>query len=316
MKNLLTAVLLTLALTACSDTERSGGTVILAPVLSNPYDAGPLLVQEIAVAAGEQGAPRRGLLFAPSEGGPWPLVQFQHGFSSSVDSYQFMLTRLASHGFVVFAPQMYEGGNPADAPGIPDEVAAAVAVSDWLKAKVASLLGTGVNTAAFGLAGHSRGGQVAWRMLAEAGVRATALSGVDPVDGNAPPFSSDTGPLITANPLRFGFAVQVQGTGLGRQGEAFACAPAVRNYEKFIAAGQDRVYGVVATEHGHADMTDTDCVTCRAACVSNPSPGMPEFTAGQLVAYYSLRLKSDAAAARFLSEVSAAPVPATASVKN
>lgn len=311
----LAAVLLLGLLAACGG---SGSMPSAAPAVafSDPYQAGPYEVTTVTIAEGQQGAPRGGLLFAPQSPGRYPLIQFQHGFSSSVDSYPFMLGRLASHGFVVFAPQMYAPGNPANSPGIPEEVQAAADVSAWLKSSVNVLLqGAQADPALFGIAGHSRGGQVAWRLLSDAGVPAQALAGVDPVDGNAPPFSNDTGPLVTAMPLRFGFPVHVLGTGLGALGGPLACAPEVRNYQKFVDAQHDAVYAVLADEHGHADMTDSNCLQCRAACVSNPSAGMPEFTAGQLVAYFSWRLKGAQEALGYLTDLSTAPVAASAHPK-
>lgn len=309
------ACTLALLLAACSggDTQQAAQA---SAKLSDPYQAGPLTPVEIAVAQGDHGAPVRGLVFAPQATGTYPLIQFQHGFTGMVENYEFMLTRLASHGFVVFAPQMYDtGGNPANAPSIADEVTAAAGVASWLKGNVNALLdGAHADGSRFGLAGHSRGGQIAWRMLVDRGVTAQAYAGVDPVDGDAPPFStSGPGPLVTSTPTHFGFRVHVLGSGYGSLGGPLACAPAERNYSLFENAAQDGFYGVVATDHGHADMQDPDCPQCRAECVSNPAAGMPEFSAGQLVAYFALVLGGVQDAERYLEDVSDAPVAATAS---
>lgn len=310
MKRVALAWLL-LALGACTQSDP------VSVVQPDPYVDGPYGAVEIPVAEGEQGAPKRGLLYSPTVAGRYPLVQFQHGFTSLVENYQFLLARLASHGFIVFAPQMYDtGGNPSTAPGIPAEVADAAIVASWFQAHadslVASQTGVHANAEKLGLAGHSRGGQVAWRMLVDAGVDAKAYAGVDPVDGDAPPFATDgPGPLVTATPTHFGFPVHVLGTGLGATGGPFACAPSNRNYTLFQDAALDGSYTVLADEHGHADMLDPDCPDCRAACASNPATGMPEFSAGQLVAYFALQLNRVGDAARYLTDVAGAPVPAS-----
>ncbi len=280
--------------------------------LENPYRSGPLSVAVTVVEEGEQGAPRQALVFAPGEPGRYPVVQFQHGFSSSIEYSRDILTHLASYGFIVLSPQMYPVGSFGNAPSIADEAADAALVMHWAKANLAQLIEVEADVSRFGLGGHSRGSQVAWRVALNEPSAVLALAGVDPVDGDAPPFSGETGPLISDSPFALPFATHILGTGLGPQGGPFACAPAGRNHEQFYAASNAPVYHVVASEHGHNDMLDSDCYECALLCVSNPiRDGMRQFSAGQLVAYYSLALKG-MDTARFLKDVSDAPVTATA----
>ena len=315
--SLFLTALATALLAACGTPEPGAG--VGGAIVTDPYAAGPYAVSNTAFAQGEHGAPREGRLFVPHSdtvpgggNGPFPVIQFSHGFTGSVDSYQQLLTHLASHGFVVIAPQLTptyaEGGNPGNAPSIDEEVQRAYEFSQWVKGSLASTLEVAIDTGRYGLAGHSRGGQIVWRLLLGHPGLAQAIAGVDPVDGNAPPFSSDPGPLVTATPFNQGIPSYTLGTGLGATGGDAACAPTVRNYQHFYDASSSPAWVTVATDYGHVDMED---VTDPPACATNPQrDGMIAYTAGQLVAYFSYALKG-AATTGFLEDFSTAPIAVT-----
>lgn len=92
------------------------------------------------------------------------------------------------------------------------------------------------------LAGHSRGGQIAWR-VAEA-VEPTGLVVVDPVDGTGPRSS----PEVTRRPPSF--AVRPLIISLG---EPSRCAPADLGPEQFARAAPSADL-VVVPDAGHADI--------------------------------------------------------------
>lgn len=312
--------LLGIALCGCSDdvadsTGAAAGTVDF-------YGTPPLGVQQFLLPQGEAGAPREVHLFVPDQGGHYPLLQFQHGFISDVGTYTELLARLAGFGFVIVAPQMY-AGNPSTAPSVPDETTAAVEVLAWAHTNVNDVLaarvlpppGVSVSITDIGLFGHSRGGQVAWRMLFDhPQIAARAIAGVDPVDGDAPPFPpGGTGELVTddAGAFAFAFPSLVIGMGLGSTGvPGFECAPANRNYELFYDASQPPRYEVVATDYGHSDMTNgNDPGALCFGSLDGTRDQLRAFVAGQLAAYFSAVLGTQDALG-WLRDLGNAPVAA------
>lgn len=282
------------------------------------YSEPPLAVAQVLVPEGEGGAPREIRFFAPTAAGQYPLLQFQHGFTADVDTYTELLARLAGFGFVVAAPQMYVG-DPSSAPGVADETAAAVQVLAWVQANADRVLAAQAVTVAApdtGLLGHSRGGQVAWRMLFDhPGTAARAIAGVDPVDGDAPPFPpGQTGEMVTDDPgaFAFPFASLVIGMGLGGTGvPGFECAPATRNYTFFYDASLPPRYETVAANHGHSDMTNGDTPDLLCPGATDGSRGaLRAFVAGQLAAYFSMGLRG-APTEGWLKDLANAPVAAT-----
>lgn len=312
-----------LCLGACSDGGQAGGGSSTSPQ-TNFYGEPPLAVEQFLIAEGDQGAPRELRFFVPTASGQYPLLQFQHGFISDVDTYTVMLEKLAGFGFVVVGPQMYVG-DPSTAPGVPDETAAAVQVLAWVQANAGNLIAQNlqadaaitVATGSTGLLGHSRGGQVAWRMLFDhAGdISASAIAGIDPVDGDAPPFPpGGTGELVTDEPGAFGFAFAslIIGMGQGASGApGFECAPSNRNYRLFYEASAAPKYEVVATGHGHSDMLNGDepNAVCPGA-VDGSRAALRVFIAGQLAAYFHSVLNGQDARA-LLRDLTDAPVPAS-----
>lgn len=94
--------------------------------------------------------------FDPSQG-PYPAVSFGHGFFQHPDRYQPTLEDLAGHGYIVVAPESELGLFPNHAQFAQD-------LSDaltWLEnenSNAASPFYQSVDTAHFGLSGHSMGG--------------------------------------------------------------------------------------------------------------------------------------------------------------
>lgn len=310
--------LLLAALGGCHESGRIGPATSTAAGVTDPYAAGPFAVDNVVLEAGEQGAPKRTRLFVPVTPGTYPMVQFNHGFQGSVDSFQTVLTHLASHGFIVVAPQLVpgpaEGGNPGTAPSIADEVLLATETAHWAQSSLPAILSVGADINRYGLAGHSRGGQVMWRMLLDNPGIAQAIAGIDPVDGDAPPFSGSTGPLITAAPFNQGVPSYTLGTGLGATGGPVACAPENRNYRLFYDASSSPAWVTLAEDYGHADMVDTGGAET-LACASNPlRTGMIVFTGGQLVAFFADALQG-ADSSGFLEDLSTAPITASSSFK-
>ncbi|MFI0432624.1 MAG: alpha/beta fold hydrolase [Candidatus Nanopelagicales bacterium] len=97
------------------------------------------------------------------------------------------------------------------------------------------------------LAGHSRGGQVAWRAANLAPDRVAGLFLIDPVDGAG---REGGGPRAAAEPVRFGCPATIVGAGRGGR-----CAPSAVNHQTFAAA-LPAAHHVVIADLGHADVLD------------------------------------------------------------
>ena len=272
----------------------------------DPYLPGPLAVRKLTVARCEHGTPVELLILAPEISGWYPIVVFQHGFMAQNDSYGEVLHQLASHGFVIVAPQMYEPG-PAALLGNPtaaEEASAAAQLLDWLPGGLPTVLDYTPALDRVGLAGHSRGGKVAWAVLVADASRAMAIAGIDPVDGTGGPF--DTQPRVVQGPFDFSLPALVLGTGLGGR-----CAPAGDNHEQFYQASVTPAWHIVVPGQGHGDMLDEEAAAAAAwLCPSGPDrAGMRQLTAGLLVAFFRASLQGDASAYTYLTRVSAAPLP-------
>lgn len=278
----------------------------------NVYQTGSLSTQKFTVASDSTQSPVDAIGYAPSSAGRYPVVVLQHGFSLENGYYETILKHLASHGFVVLAPQMYTGG-VFSAPSVDEEAKEARAFYDWLSQNLAGQLsGLTPVVGQLGLSGHSRGGQ-ALRLALENGYGgATSAATIDPVDGGG---GFGSGTMVTDG----GFATTLPsltiGTGLGGQTKfGMACAPANRNYEKFYAAASSPAYQMVATKYGHMEMLDDNIscgVTC-SACVEGPGDGkFRRATAGWLTAFFRATLQGDQSALSVLSDKMRSPVAVT-----
>jgi dienelactone hydrolase len=284
------------------------------------YQPGKLSVQVISLEAGDKfAAPVPMDIYTPTDLFRYPVIIFQHGFTGSIKGYETILNRLASHGFVVVAPQMYPpGGGMGGAYPTPEEEAAlGVQIISWVQENIQSIVPVNADATLLGLSGHSRGGQTAYRMALQVPDKVKALSGVDPVDG----LTMFGQKLAITGPLTFNIPTYVLGTGLGLipvTGGAIelACAPADIGYQHFFDANPNPSWLAVATEHGHTDMIDENDLcpngVCDSFCPGGPNrDGMRAFTAGTLAAFFSGTLQGNKQALSVLTEPDDAPVPCT-----
>ncbi|MDX2009974.1 MAG: hypothetical protein SFW67_07290 [Myxococcaceae bacterium] len=261
----------------------------------DPFIKGPLATTQRDLQQGEFGAPRPVRLTAPAEPGTYPVVQFQHGFLSDRRAYDDILSHLASHGFVVVAPQMYPAdGVPLGKEGAPDEARAARTVAAWAQAAAATIMGSAADPRPMGVAGHSRGGKVTWWLTAQEGFSARGIVGVDPVDGLGGPLlgaqpEALPGPVDTAPPSL------VLGMELGG-----SCAPEGDNFRHFFERTTPPTTLMLVRNQGHADMLDAD-VDSGGLCQTGPERDETRrFTGGALAAFFRATLQDDDVAQRFL----------------
>jgi chlorophyllase len=244
----------------------------------------------------------------PNVPGAYAVVMFQHGFLSLNSAYDEILRHLASHGFVVVAPQMYAPGLEVlfGDPSAAQEAERAARVIDWLPGRLSGITGVQADTTRLGLCGHSRGGKVIWSVLSNDPQKAMAVAGVDPVDGVGGPLGTET--RIVDGAFGFDFPTLVIGTALGG-----SCAPDGDNHEQFYAASAAPAWHVIALEHGHADMLDDDVADQGGAvCPSGDGrEAMRRLTAGLLVAFFRGSLQDDDAGFGYLTDTAAAPASIT-----
>lgn len=272
----------------------------------NFYQTGILPVEVVSISATT--APVEMDVYTPTWSARYPVVVFQHGFGGSNKAYETISEHLASHGFVVILPQMY-GPGFQDAPTAEEEAVLGLDVLSWIEDNLNDFVPVQADTDLLGLAGHSRGGQVAYRLALKLPEQVKALAGVDPVD--ATEMSNDT-PIVTG-PLTFDIPTYILGAGLGpvpvEEGIfKIPCAPEEAGYNHFFENNPSPSWLVVATTHGHADMIDEE--DFEEFCPGGPDrDGMRSLTAGTLAAFFSGILQNNRKALRVLENVNIAPVP-------
>lgn len=309
--NVLKLFILCSCITLCSFGGCKNNLLYVSP--GNFYIPGELEVQVISLYAGQQFSnPVQMDIYTPKDSFRYPVIVFQHGYSGSIKEYETILNHLASHGFVVVAPQMYPPSGSWMT--YEEEAALGVQIISWLQENLNNIVPVKADTSLLGLAGHSRGGQAAYRMAIQEPETVHALAGVDPVDGNAPDNQAVIGPLD------FTIPTYILGTGLGPVNVAdfpASCAPAERGYQHFYPENPHPAWLAVATENGHTDMLDEsdlcpDGTSCTTFCPSGPNrDGMRSFTAGTLAAFFSGTLQGEEKALSVLTDNADAPVPCT-----
>ena len=274
----------------------------------NFYGQGELSVNVINIP--NTTAPVELDVYTPSSPNTYPVVIFQHGFGGSIKAYETISEHLASHGFVVVLPQMYGPGFQG-APTAEEEAVLGLDVLAWIEANINGFIPVHADTTLLGLSGHSRGGQVAYRITLQLLEKVKALAGVDPVD--ATEMSNDTS--IITGPLTFDIPTYILGAGLGPipvQGTPFniPCAPEEAGPIHFYCANPNPTWLVTATTHGHADMIDEEDFS--EFCPGGPDrDGMRTLTGGTLAAFFSGILQGNQGALSVLSDPGSAPVPVT-----
>ncbi|KAL3507830.1 hypothetical protein ACH5RR_033212 [Cinchona calisaya] len=248
--------------------------------------------------------PKPLLIGTPSEAGEFPVLLFLHGYLLNNSFYSQLLQHIASHGFIVIAPQLYSVAGPDST----EEIKSTAAITNWFSEALQTYLPSHVrpNLSKLALSGHSRGGKVAFAVAlgkAITSLKFSALIGVDPVDGmdkgkQTPP------PILTYIPHSFDIdmAVLVLGSGLGevKRNPLFPpCAPKGVNHEDFYNECRKPAYHFVAEDYGHVDMLNDDTTGIRGKatyclCKNGKSrEPMRRFVGGVMVAFLKAYLEDN-----------------------
>ncbi|KAL6970461.1 chlorophyllase [Sarracenia purpurea var. burkii] len=249
--------------------------------------------------------PKPLLIATPAEAGEFPVLLFLHGYLISNSFYSQLLRHVASHGFIVIAPQLYLVAGF----DVTSDIKSAAAITNWFPEGLRRTLPPQVqpNLTKIALSGHSRGGKTAFALalgkVATTSLKFSALIGVDPVDGfdkdkQSPP------PVLTHVPQSFdlGMAVLVIGSGLGdvkRNCLYPPCAPAGVNHKDFYNECRGPASYFVAKDYGHVDMLDDETkgikgIITYCLCKNGKSrEPMRSFVGGIMVAFLKAYLESD-----------------------
>jgi pimeloyl-ACP methyl ester carboxylesterase len=166
------------------------------------------------------------------------VLVFLPGFMAPASAYDALLRPLRQEHIEVTVLQWY--GPVAGLSGKYTAVDEANDTTNWVRAEIAEQPDDPI-----WLAGHSRGGQAAWRAALDLGKSIAGLITVDPVDGAGPRPRSK---LITAQPANLAMPTLIIGAGISS-----SCAPAGVNHDAFAAACPAATH-VVIEDMGHADV--------------------------------------------------------------
>lgn len=264
--------------------------VVVLAATGDPYVPGSLPITSFDLDRCEQDAPLKIRVVAPTTPGAYGVVVLQHAFQITNHSYDQIASHIASHGFVVILPRMYDAG-VGPLIGMPTaelETQRAAVVLDWIPAQFDRLAGVELNNTRIGVAGHSRGGKVAFGVAADSATRVAALVGIDPVDGTGGPGGNQ--PRVVDGPFAFDIPTMILGAGLSGP-----CAPEGDSYQTFFDACPSPSLLVIATDYGHGDMLDEETAALAAnVCPSNADrEPMRRLTAGLLVTFFRAHLQNE-----------------------
>uniref|UniRef100_A0A453NH94 chlorophyllase n=1 Tax=Aegilops tauschii subsp. strangulata TaxID=200361 RepID=A0A453NH94_AEGTS len=299
--------------------NKSAAGAEVPEAFTSVFQPGKLAVEAIQVD--ENAAPTPPipvLIVAPKDAGTYPVAMLLHGFFLHNHFYEHLLRHVASHGFIIVAPQQFSISIIPS--GDAEDIAAAAKVADWLPDGLPSVLPKGVEPelSKLALAGHSRGGHTAFSLAlghAKTQLTFSALIGLDPVAGTGK--SSQLQPkILTYEPSSFGMAmpVLVIGTGLGEEKKNIffpPCAPKDVNHAEFYRECRPPCYYFVTKDYGHLDMLDDDApkfITCVCKDGNGCKGKMRRCVAGIMVAFLNAALgEKDADLEAILRDPAVAP---------
>ncbi len=226
--------------------------------------------------------------YYPMSPGAHPVVILSSGFFQTGLGYAPYAKRLASWGIVTFTRDDPALGETA--PSIAADVA--YMVTSWLPAAAADasppVFGE-VDTTRIGLAGHSRGGQVAL-LAAEGGAlgHVRGVFGLDPVDT-----STNGSPEARAQIATIG--VPLAFVGETTDSASSGCAPATDNYQVLYQAAVSPIVAITAVSADHTMFEDPSncsfCTLCTAGTAN--AAEVLAYSARYMTAFFARELLGD-----------------------
>ncbi|KAG6541370.1 hypothetical protein Mapa_017239 [Marchantia paleacea] len=268
------------------------------------WGLGVPVCQKVASSPSASGVkPARTLLvMVPRSSGEYPVVQLQHGFTLETRHYSQLMTHIASHGYIVVAPQMPGDLFEMMRADASNEISYAAAVVDWypknladalLREKTLLSLRIKPNLEKLVLVGHSRGGKVAFGLATEfckTSLPYSAIVGLDPVDGVLENTSLKPQVLpYQPNSLHLKYPTMIIGAALGPIGLPLMppCAPKGVNHEAFFEDSSPAAVHFVVEDYGHMDFLDDSVwTTSTMLCTRGRTRGpMRRFSGGIAIGF-------------------------------
>ncbi len=231
-----------------------------------------------------------------------PVVIFSSGFMQSGGAYAPYARRLASWGIIAFVqddplvayaprPVFSEEASPNDNPATAEMVVKAVSyqASAWL-AKIdadgTSPLRGMIDASRVGLAGHSRGAQIALLAAEASPGQVKGVFGLDPVD------MSFGAPKAGAQLASIGIPVAF----IGETVDKFSCAPAWFNYQALYDAAASPAVAITARDADHTMFQDPAiCHFCELCAKGTANPSVVlGYSVRYLTAFFARELLGDA----------------------
>ncbi|KAL1556316.1 chlorophyllase [Salvia divinorum] len=277
------------------------------------FEAGNLTVKMMKVKKSDACRPPAELLVvAPEAPGRYPVVLFCHGYCTQTSWYSQLLRHIASHGYILVAPKLYQWLVICKK----DETKTAANVTKWLPEGLEACLAKDVkpDLSKTAVMGHSRGGRTAFALALGHHHAFKALVGLDPVAGPTPPTWVE--PRILSHvprSLDVGMPVAVVGTGLGSRGKGGGLIPPLApdgcNHSEFFNESRPPCCYFLAKEYGHCDVLDDEGLGLGMACRSGKGckEKMRRGVGGVVVSFLHAYLGGDC---RILDGVVAAPAVA------
>jgi dienelactone hydrolase len=227
--------------------------------------------------------------YYPMSAGAHPVVILSSGFFQTGLGYAPYAKRLASWGIVTFTRD--DPGLGETAPSIAADVA--YMVTTWLPAAAADASPPAfgaVDTTRIGLAGHSRGGQVAL-LAAEGGAlgHVRGVFGLDPVDTSTSGSPEARTQIATIGvPLAF--------VGETTDSASSGCAPATDNYQVLYQAAASPAVAITAVNADHTMFEDpSNCSFCTLCTAGTATPAkVLAYSVRYTTAFFARELLGDA----------------------
>lgn len=254
-------------------------------------------------------APDSLLIVSPKEVGVYPVVLFIHGTLISNEEYSLLFQLIASHGYIIVAPQFFSITNIF--PSQENEIETSACVANWLPSNLDEALqnrvnkGVKANLDKLAISGHSRGGKSAFALAlgvskTKLTVKISALIGVDPVAGISKLLRFPPN-ILTYEPNSFNLSIPttVIGTGLGNHttflSPVMACAPNEVNHQEFYNECKDSSHFVIM-DYGHMQMLDDfGLMSLLCAPGKGPTTTMKRTLSGIMVAFLQAYFRDDGA---------------------
>jgi len=310
IKQKATGIAVLISLTLFALPPLAGSDDSASDAVSDFYTSGPLSIQVISRSGWQAPAPLD--IYTPREEDSYPVIIFMPGFTASKRDYETILQHVASHGFIVIAPQMYREDCYPCAPPPTFEAAKGIKHLRWIKSILNRIVPVGADLDRIGIAGQSRGGQIAFRVALAEDSAVAAVAAVDPVDG----LQMFGQAKVTDREWRLTAPAYILGTGLGpvmpdNATFPLPCAPSDIGHVVFYDKCPGPAWHAVAVDNGHNDMIDEEDFV-EGGCPGGPDrDAMRAFTAGTLAAFFSVILKENTEALSVFSSPEAAPVGCT-----